>query len=171
MRTTSLVLITAALLCSSAAWAQQAPATQQSQVEPTQSPAAPPGARPDTPPPASLQFKAMDRNNDGLVSSGEFDDVAKAMFDAMDGDGNDSVTLQEMEAARQKLHGRAPVSAEGAARKIRAIDTSADGVLSRSEHRDAAARLFQEADADSDGNLTTQEFEARYVEVVARLAA
>jgi hypothetical protein len=171
MRNLSLVLITATLALGPAAWAQQAPATRQSQVEPTQSPAAPPGARPDTPPPASLQFKAMDRNNDGLVSSGEFDDVAKAMFDAMDGDGNDSVTLQEMEAARQKLRGRAVVSAEGAARKIRAIDTSADGVLSRSEHRDAATRLFQDADADKDGNLTTQEFEARYAEVIASLAA
>jgi hypothetical protein len=171
MRNLSLALITATLALGPAAWAQQAPATRQSQVEPTQSPAAPPGARPDTPPPASLQFKAMDRNNDGLVSSGEFDDVAKAMFDAMDGDGNDSVTLQEMEAARQKLRGRAVVSAEGAARKIRAIDTSADGVLSRSEHRDAATRLFQDADADKDGNLTTQEFEARYAEVIASLSA
>lgn len=172
MRTIPLMaLMTAALACAGAAWAQQSPPTVQSQVEPTQSPAAPPGARPDTPPPASLQFKAMDGNNDGLVSSGEFDDVAKSMFDAMDGDGNDSVTLQEMEDARQKLHGRAAVSAEGAARKIRAIDTSADGVLSRSEHRDAATRLFQDADADKDGNLTTQEFEARYAEVIASLAA
>ena len=171
MRSYPLVLVTALLACAGAAWAQQAPTQPPSQVEPTQSPAAPPGARPDTPPPASLQFKAMDGNNDGLVSSGEFDDVAKAMFDAMDGDGNDSVTLQEIEAARQRLHGRVAVSAEGAARKIRAIDTSADGVLSRSEHRDAATRLFHQADADNDGNLTTQEFDARYAEVIASLAA
>lgn len=47
----------------------------------------------------------------------------------------------------------------------------ADGVLSRSEHRDAATRLFHEADADNDGSLTTQEFEARYAEVIAGLAA
>lgn len=169
MRTTTAAALALALGFAGTALSQQP--TRQSQVEPSQSPAPPPGARPDIPPPASLQFKAMDRNNDGLVSSGEFDDVARAMFDAMDGDGNDSVTLAEMEAARQKLHGRAAVSAEGAARKIRAIDTSADGVLSRSEHRDAATRLFREADADNDGNLTTQEFEARYAEVIASLAA
>jgi Ca2+-binding EF-hand superfamily protein len=167
-----MTVLVAALACAGVAGAQQVPPTRQSQVEPTQSPAAPPGARPDTPPPASLQFKAMDRNNDGLVSSGEFDDVAKAMFDAMDGDHDDSVTLEEMEHARRKLDARAPVlSAEAAARKIRAIDTSADGVLSRTEHRDAAAKLFQQADQDSDGNLTTQEFDATYAEVIASLAA
>ena len=145
---------------------------QQSQVEPTQSPAAPPGARPDKPAPASLQFKAMDRNNDGLVSSGEFEDVARSMFDAMDADGDDSVTLEEMETARRKLDGRAAaLSASAAARKIRAIDTNADGVLSSTEHQAAAAELFRDADQDSDGNLSTQEFEARYAEVLASLAA
>ena len=171
MHSTSIAaLMLAALACAGAVAAQQTPPTRPSQVEPTQSPAAPPGARPGTPPPASLQFKAMYRNNDGVVSSGEFDDVARSMFDAMDVDGNDSVTLDEMEKARQKLRG-VPVSADGAARKIRTIDTNADGVMSRSEHRDAATRLFRDTDADSDGNLTTQEFEARYAEVVASLAA
>ena len=114
----------------------------------------------------------MDRNNDGLVSSGEFEDVARSMFDAMDADGDDSVTLEEMETARRKLDGRAAaLSASAAARKIRAIDTNADGVLSSTEHQAAAVELFRDADQDSDGNLTTQEFEARYAEVLASLAA
>ena len=156
-------------LCLGAAGA--AAAQQPSQVRPTQSPAAPPGARPDTPAPASLQFRAMDRNNDGLVSTGEFEDVARAMFDAMDGDKSDDVTLEELQAARQRISGRVAIGSTAAARKIRDMDTNADGVLSRTEHRDAASRLFREADGDKDGNLTSQEFEARYAEVVASLAA
>jgi Ca2+-binding EF-hand superfamily protein len=146
-------------------------AQTQSQVEPTQSPSPPPGARPDTPAPASQQFKAMDRNNDGLVSGSEFDDVARSMFDAMDADQDDRVTVQEMEAARQRVAGRALSAAAVAARKIRAIDVNADGVLSRTEHRDAATGMFQEADQDDDGNLTTQEFDAAYGDILGSLAA
>lgn len=145
---------------------------QQSQVTPTQSPESPPGARPEAPPPASLQFKAMDRNNDGLVSSGEFEDVARSMFDAMDADKDGNVSLEEMEGARRKLDARAPTLSAGvAARKIRELDANADGLLSRGEHKDGAGALFRSADQDSDGNLTTQEFEARYAEVIASLAA
>ena len=160
------LLVSMALVWGGAAFAQQ------SQTQPTQSPSPPPGARPDTPAPASLQFRAMDGNNDGLVSSGEFDDVARSMFDAMDGDDDDRVTLEEMEVARSKLDNRAVALSPGvAARKIRELDANADGVLSRTEHRDGASAMFRGADQDNDGNLTTQEFESRYAEVIASLAA
>jgi Ca2+-binding EF-hand superfamily protein len=112
----------------------------------------------------------MDRNGDGRVSTGEFEDVARAMFDAMDGDKDDNVSVQEMEAARQRIAGRVAIGSTAAARRIRDLDVNGDGVLSRTEHRDAATRLFQDADLDDDGNLTTQEFETRYAEVVASLA-
>ena len=74
----------------------------------------------------------------------------------------------------ERVGGAVPASrlgGDGAARKIRAIDTNADGVLSSTEHQAAAVELFRDADQDSDGNLTTQEFEARYAEVLASLAA
>ena len=145
-------------------------ALAQSQVDPAPSPSPAPGARPDTPPPATLQYKAMDRNSDGLVSTGEFEDVARSMFDAMDADKDDDVTLEEMQAARQRVSGRVNIGPGVAARKIRELDTNDDGVLSRTEHRDAASLMFREADADNDGNLTTQEFETRYAEVLAGLA-
>ena len=145
-------------------------ALAQSQVDPAPSPSPAPGARPDTPPPATQQYKAMDRNSDGLVSTGEFEDVARSMFDAMDADKDDDVTLEEMQAARQRVSGRVNIGPGVAARKIRELDTSDDGVLSRTEHRDAASLMFREADADNDGNLTTQEFETRYAEVLAGLA-
>lgn len=171
MMRSSLVLLAALGLCDMAAAQSSTPPTVQSQTVPTQSPAPPPGARGETQPPASLQYRAMDRNNDGLVSTGEFEDVARAMFDAMDADRDDSVSVAEMQAARQRIAGRVAISAGAAARRIRELDTNGDGVLSRTEHRDAAARLFRGADADSDGNLTSQEFEASYAQVIASLAA
>ena len=147
--------------------AQTAPIPAQAQL----SPSPPPDARPDRPSPASQQYRAMDGNNDGLVSSSEFEDSARSMFDAMDADKDDDVTLAEVEAARQRISGRVPgLSAGAAARKIRAMDTNADGVLSRTEHRDAASAMFRSTDRDNDGNLTTQEFDAAYYEILAELA-
>ena len=102
-------------------------ALAQSQVDPAPSPAPAPGARPDTPPPATQQYKAMDRNSDGLVSTGEFEDVARSMFDAMDADKDDNVTLEEMQAALEFLESQTQLYAAEAMPEDQLWKVTADG--------------------------------------------
>lgn len=120
---------------------------------------APPG-----PPDAS--FAGMDADGDGAISGSEHADAAKRMFDTMDGNDDDDVTAEEMDAAQARVSGRGPRPGElSAAAKIVALDTNGDGILSAGEHADGAAAMFTKMDANRDGELSPGELEAGHAAI------
>lgn len=130
--------------------------TRPASTTPATAPA--PGAKPA---PVAAEFAAMDGNNDGSVSTSEHEVAAAKMFAMMDADGDHNVTAAEMDAARQKIAGHAAGASEmNSAQKIRAIDTNHDGILSQTEHTAGAAAMFHKMDGDSNGSLSSQEFDA-----------
>ena len=121
----------------------------------------------DTNPPArpapggDRMFKMMDTDGDGKISAIEHETAAGGMFATMDGNGDGKVTADEMNAAHQKITGRAPAAGEmSAAEKIKVIDSDGDGVLTREEHTAGSKTMFERMDADKDGFVTRAEMAA-----------
>ena len=116
----------------------------------------------------SAEFELIDTNDDGRISSGEHEVYARQIFDEIDGEpGDDKLTVAEIMANESKfvrhvfttgnILGPAEIST---AEKIRRIDANRDGVVSQSEHADAAAALFQHLDLNNNGELSPEEFDA-----------
>jgi len=104
-------------------------------------------------------FGQADGNNDGKVSSSEHEAYAAAFFRRIDTNHDDKITAAEVDAAAGIVHGANPNAAQlGAAYRIRRHDTNGDGVISRTEFLAAAVARFRAMDADSNGELTPQEF-------------
>lgn len=101
------------------------------------------------------KFKAMDSNNDGMLSSAEHATGASAMFTAMDTNHDNMVSAAEMDAHHKaKMKGAKDMSS---AEKIRMLDTDKDGQLSMSEHDAGARTMFSRMDADGNGSLSKAE--------------
>jgi Ca2+-binding EF-hand superfamily protein len=109
-------------------------------------------------------LEQWDANADGIVTRAEAEAAAvertRRMFDALDGDGNGSLTRQEMDAAREKRH---DAMREQAEQRFKAADIDGDGRLSKAEAKQGMpmlVRRFDELDADRDGALTSAELSA-----------
>jgi hypothetical protein len=116
---------------------------------------------------AAAEFNLVDTNDDGRVSSGEHEVYARQLFDQMDANGDDKLTVEEIMANERKfvrhvfttgnLLGPAELTT---AEKIQRLDTNADGVISQTEHATGAAAKFQKLDINNNGELSALEFEA-----------
>jgi Ca2+-binding EF-hand superfamily protein len=104
-------------------------------------------------------FNAIDSNKDGRVSTSEHETFSKAVFARIDTNRDDKITVEEVNAAAGIISGHnANAQQLNAAYRIRRHDTNGDGVISKTEFLAAAVARFRAMDADSNGELTQQEF-------------
>ena len=111
------------------------------------------------------EFDFVDTNEDQRISSGEHEIYARLLFDQMDADNDDRLTVREIMANESKFvrHVFAPGNILGPAElstleKIQRIDANQDGVVSQTEHANAAAAKFQHMDINNNGELRIEEF-------------
>lgn len=119
-------------------------------------------------------FAAMDFNGDGKITVEDFTARKLALQKAMDPDGDGVLTLEEVkthagEAARKRAEERAE-------RRFKALDTDGDGRLSAVEammgqkdrRGQGPAGFIARADADKDGAVSPEEYEAARKAMVER---
>jgi Ca2+-binding EF-hand superfamily protein len=108
----------------------------------------------------TAEFKAMDSNHDGRISSSEHEVYARKTFDMIDANHDDKVTPEEL-AGPHGVTGHAVGRAWlNAAQKVRINDTNGDGTISQDEHATAARNRYIQMDHDNNGELTQQELDA-----------
>ena len=105
---------------------------------------------------SSSRFKALDANNDGVVSRYEYD--GDTAFAAMDANGDKRLSADELQAFLVD----APKGAPFAAERIVVADLDADGALDQNEVYGAAEMRFESLDRNGDGNLDQAEFAAGF---------
>ena len=105
---------------------------------------------------AAERFATLDRNADGEVSKDEYD--GGALFQALDADNNNRVTVEEMQA----LLGPDRDGHLTAADRIRVADLNGDGELSDEEVRRVVEMRFQSLDTDHDEVLTLSELQSGF---------
>ena len=101
-------------------------------------------------------FAGMDGDNDGFVSSAEHAKATQTMFQMMDADASGSVSVAEMDAARDAVGGSTALSSE---KKIATIDGDGDGKLTLAEHVAGANAMFARMDANKDDRLDRAEWD------------
>ena len=112
------------------------------------------------------EYDAIDTNDDGRVSSSEFEVHTRKVFDGIDSDADDKLTNKEILAAEASFNrwvfttgamlGPAQLTT---AERIARIDVNQDGVVSQSEHANAAAAKFRAMDLNNNGELSLMEFD------------
>lgn len=117
--------------------------------------------------PRAAEFEVVDTNDDGRVSSSEHEVYARKVYDEIDANADDKLTVAEIMANEEKflrhvfttgnILGPADLST---AEKIQRLDANRDGVVSQGEHADAAAAKYIKMDINNNGELTPQEFDA-----------
>lgn len=119
---------------------------------------------------AETSFKAMDANNDGVLTKAELEaaqnkalaaaeaerksEVA-AEFKKLDIDNNGSLSLAEFEAVARPVKAR--VTPDQA---LAEFDSNKDSKISLEEYRKPRLAMFDKVDANHDGTITTQELAA-----------
>lgn len=115
------------------------------------------------------EMRIMDTSKDGRISAAEHEAGAQQMFQGMDGNQDNRVTTEEMDAAHRPLKGQDPAHGEhhgrpshemSSAEKIKFIDKDGDGVLTVQEHADGSKQMFSKMDGNKDGFLTAAEITA-----------
>ena len=101
------------------------------------------------------RFTALDRDNNDLLSPGEYAAEARTRFDAMDIDHNRNITVAEMDAADAQAEGDM-----SSAQKITLHDENKDGILSIDEHQAAVEAQFDLVDANADGSIDLSELKS-----------
>lgn len=115
----------------------------------------------------AAEFAIVDTNDDGRISSGEHEVYARRIFDEIDTDADDKLTRAEIMANETKfirhvfttgnILGPAELST---AEKIQRLDANGDGVVSQTEHANAAAAKFIKLDLNNNGEVSPEEFDA-----------
>jgi hypothetical protein len=113
------------------------------------------------------EFDLIDTNDDGRVSSSEHEVYARKLFDEIDRDGDDKLTVDEIMASESKFvrHVFAGGNMLGpadltTAQKIQRLDANQDSVISQTEHANGAAAKFRAMDINNNGELSPIEFDA-----------
>jgi hypothetical protein len=101
------------------------------------------------------RFTALDRDNNDMLSPGEYAAEARARFDAMDLDHNRNVTVAELDAADAQSEGEM-----SSAQKIALNDQNKDGILSIDEHQAAIEAQFKVIDANADDSIDLSELKS-----------
>ncbi|MES2152293.1 MAG: EF-hand domain-containing protein [Pseudomonadota bacterium] len=119
-----------------------------------------------------VEFKKMDTNKDGRVSSEEYAQHARQMFATLDADKDGKLTAAEMDAAYQRVTGK-PVGSAAlpAAEKIKAVDSDADGSLNVEEYVASSHAMFAKIDSNHDSFLSKEELLAAHAATVKKPAA
>lgn len=105
---------------------------------------------------ARQDVQRMDRDGDGRISRGEYDDAAAAAFAAFDTDRDYRVEADELEpdADTRPLLGE---SAQAGTGRFRQLDRNDNDELSADEQERSIERQFEARDADDDGFLDLDE--------------
>lgn len=113
----------------------------------------------------AMRLQGIDTNNDGKLQGGELMAWRESVFDAMDADGDDTLTKAEFMAVRlgpgadpDRAGMRADQMQAMKAAEFDAMDTDRNGRIDRDQFVDAAAAAFTTADTDRDGALSAAEF-------------
>ncbi|MCC1492182.1 EF-hand domain-containing protein [Cognatishimia sp. F0-27] len=110
----------------------------------------------------AAMFERFDANSDGSVTLDEMNAARDARFAEADADGDGALTVEEivafMEAQREERASRR--AARGAERMIERLDSDDNGTLSVEEAGALPMRMFERLDADDDGAVTKAELEA-----------
>ena len=90
--------------------------------------------------------------------------AASVMFSRMDRDGDEAVTVEEMDAEREALLDKAPADT---AQRLAQVDGNGDGRLDEAEHEASTRAMFDRYDGDGDGRMVEEEFAAATAELQA----
>ncbi|GGC28952.1 hypothetical protein GCM10011371_15620 [Novosphingobium marinum] len=102
-------------------------------------------------------FKGRDTDGDGFITSNENAQAMNRIFQSIDSDGDGTMTVSELNAAREAL---GLMMLPGSEEQIAEADQDNDGKLTLAEWIANGGRLFKAADANADGTLSRQEFDA-----------
>jgi Ca2+-binding EF-hand superfamily protein len=123
---------------------------------------------------ADAQFKMMDADADGQVTSTEHAAGAQSMFMKMDADKDGKVSAGEMDASHAAMKDQAHTATKDQSKdstshdsqhtremsseqKIAVIDADGDGVITAAEHQSGSQRMFAKMDRNGDGSLSKEE--------------
>lgn len=108
----------------------------------------------------SRAFDRMDGNSDGVIDAAELQAQRERAFSRLDSDGNGVITAAEREQARTRARRmRDGMQGRGGDTAVK-VDTNQDGAISHDEFMAAPHPLMNRADADGDGRITREEFDA-----------
>lgn len=117
--------------------------------------------------PWRVRFDSLDENHDGFVSRDELRSNASGVFDAMDGNGDDQLTLEEYKSVRMGAQrglnpDRQAMMQSRKVARFAPMDTNRDGKVSRAEFLTAHGEaMFTQLDGDRDGRVSPVEFRRR----------
>lgn len=112
------------------------------------------------------EFEIVDSNDDGRVSSSEYEVYVRAVYDRMDSNADDKLTQAEVQAAEKEFLSYVyaggtllgATAEPSTAEKMQRLDANKDGLIGQGEYADAGAAKFQKMDVNDNGELTLEEF-------------
>jgi len=106
------------------------------------------------------EFKNMDTNVDGRVTSAEHIAFSQMVFKQSDANQDGKVSASEWDAAASAAKPDHKMNKQETAAHLRMMDTDGDGLVNEMESTRFAATMFAKADKDSDGALSEKECKA-----------
>jgi hypothetical protein len=107
-------------------------------------------------------FKAMDKNDNGVIDKDEFPGPAEK-FAKIDADNSGTLSKEEIKAHR----GARREGAGNPEERFKAMDKNGNGVIDKDEFRGPAER-FGKIDADNSGTITKEEMKAAHEKMRAK---
>mgnify|MGYP003663424176 CR=1 FL=1 len=101
------------------------------------------------------RFSKLDEDGNGTISIEEMTVRKKVFFDKLDTDGNGSMSMEEAKAFRHKMHENR--KERHSARLLELLDADGNGMVSSDEFEAASAKRFEAADSNGDGVLSADE--------------